>query len=181
MPLSPQGYALATCFHYLQGFQSACTFNTDVLAMDILTFANQKIADILPSTLDQSQFLQAASANTGLHLSSSDLTTNTLFLDLLNQYRFLQFYFGSYLMSLSAAPYPSGTISSFSGATAAAAFPEAATGAQWTAVLSGLTSASPNIVPPECFTSKLQGTLATSLGTAGTTMNSIITSIAGLG
>jgi hypothetical protein len=182
MPLSIQGHALAVCFHYyLQGLQAACSFNTDVLAMDLLTFANQKIADILPTTPYQNQFLQAVSANTGLHISSSDLTGNTLFLDLLNQYRPLQFYFGNYLMSMAADPYPSNTIQAFSLALASAAFPGGATGEQWTAVIGGLTSASPNVVPPECFTSKLQTQLASSITSAGTKMDAIIASIAGLG
>jgi hypothetical protein len=181
MALSPQAYALATCFHYLRGFQTACSFNTNVPAMNLLTFANSKISDILPSAPYQNQFLVAATANTGILVSQSDLTANTLFLDLLNQYRPLKAYFGNYLMSLAAPPYPSDTLQAFELVLTSAAFPGGSGGSQWQAVVAGLTSASPNIVPPECLTANLQAKLANVMNVAGTSMSSVISTIAVLG
>jgi hypothetical protein len=181
MPISPQAYALATSFHYLRGFQSACSFNTNVLSMDPLTFANSTIATILPSAPYQNQFLQSATANTGLNLTTQDLTTNSTFLDLLNQYRPLQIYFGNYLLSMAASPYSSDTLQAFTLVLASSAFPGGCAGVLWMAVQAVLTGANPSIVPPECYTAAQQTKVANQLGSSSATMDDIVTTLAGLG
>jgi hypothetical protein len=179
MPTSPQGFALQTCFYYLHGFQAACSFNTNALAMDPLHFAKATIATVIPAAY-QNNFVQAATLNTGLPLNVADLAANT-FLDLLNTYRPLQNYVGGYLQSLAAGPYPKGTLTTFNAALVSAAFPGGSKGAQWNAVNDGLTGKSPQIIPPSCFSPAQQAKVATALDAPGAVMSTVIALIAGLG
>lgn len=179
MPTSPQAFALQTCFFYLHGFQTACAFNTNALAMDPLHFANAAISSVIPAAY-QNNFLQDANQNTGLPLNAGDLGLNT-FLDLLNKYRNLQIYVGQYLQSLAVNPYPAGTLANFNPALAAAAFPGGSNGGQWKLVLAGLTSTNPQIMPPSCFSAQQQIKAGIAMDASGATMDKVIALIAGLG
>jgi hypothetical protein len=179
MPTSPQGFALQTCFYYLHGFQTACSFNTNALAMDPIHFAKATIASVIPAAY-QNNFVQSATLNTGLPLNTGDLAVNT-FLDLLNNYRPLQTYVGGYLQSLAVAPFPAGTLTAFSNALASSAFPGGSAGGQWKIVLAGLTESSPQIMPPTCFSPLQQIKVGMALDAPGAVMSTVIALIAGLG
>ncbi|MGB9407774.1 MAG: hypothetical protein WCA89_09565 [Terracidiphilus sp.] len=179
MPTSPQGFALQTCFYYLHGFQTACSFNTNALAMDPIHFAKATIAAVIP-TAYQNNFVQSATLNTGLPLNTGDLAANT-FLDLLNNYRNLQNYVGGYLQSLAAGTYPAGTLTTFNAALVSAAFPGGSKGAQWKTVQDGLTGNSPQIIPPSCYSQAQQIKVGIALDAPGTVMSTVIALIAGLG
>jgi hypothetical protein len=179
MPTSPQGFALQTCFYYLHGFQTGCSFNTNALSMDPIHFAKATISSLIPAAY-QNNFLQAATENTGLPLNQGDLSLKA-FLDLLNKYRPLHTYVGSYLQSLAAAPFPAGKLTAFKKALASTAFPGGSAGGQWKIVLAGLTGDTPQIMPPTCFSSLQQIKVAMALDTPGATMTTVIALIAGLG
>jgi hypothetical protein len=179
MPTTPQAFALQTCFYYLHGFQAACSFNTNALAMTPFQFAKATIAVVIPAAY-QNNFVQSATLNTGLPLNTGNLTVNA-FLDLLNLYRNLQNYVGGYLQSLAADPFPNGTLGTFNAANASVAFPGGSKGALWQAVQAGLTGTSPQIMPPSCYSPAQQTKVAALLDAPGTVMSTVTALIAGLG
>ena len=175
-PLSPaQGVAL--WFTYLRDLQAGCSFNTSVSQMDLLTFANAAIAQALPSSNEQNQFIIAAAASPGYDLSTSDLTTYSTFEALVDHFNPLTTYIGILLQGLATAPYSGGAMADFWKATAVQAFPGGSKGAQWKLALSSLTSA----IPAACFTSALQAKVNAAIDSAQSTMSEVIAEIAVLG
>lgn len=175
-PLSPaQGVAL--WFTYLRDLQADCSFNTNVSQMDLLTFANTTIAQVLPSSNEQNQFIVAASASPGYDVSTSDLTAYSTFEALVDHFNPLTTYLGILLQSVAAAPYPGGAMADFWKAQAVQAFPGGSAGAQWQLALASLTSA----IPAVCFTSALQVKVNAAIDSAQSKMSEVIAEIAVLG
>jgi hypothetical protein len=168
---------LAQWFTSLQGLKSACSFNTNVPDMDPFTFANSKIMVVLPTSNQQNKFINAVRKSPGLDLSVADLTADGTFLALLNSVDPLQTFVGTCLQSLAVAPFPSGTLLGFFGAGTTAAFPGGSPGTQWQKALERLTS----VIPPSCFTSKLQIATGKTIDASQTTMAVVIKQIAALG
>jgi len=177
MPSTPPGDAVALWFTYLRGFQSACSFNTNVPVMDLLTFANSSITTIIKSSNQQNQFIVAVADQPGFDLAVSDLTSSKTFEALLDKFNPLATYVGLYLQSLAAKTLPSGSFADFLQATTAQAFPGGASGSQWQTALGRLTS----VMPAVCFTSKLQSQVAVTVDNAQKKMADVASQIAVLG
>jgi hypothetical protein len=169
--------ALAQWFTYLRAFQSACSFNTNVPTMDLLTFANSAITVVLPTANEQNQFIVTVSTSPGFDLSQADLTSSATFEALLDKFNPLVTYVGAYLQTLAAAPFPGGALADFYKATTAAAFPGGSTGALWQTALGCLAS----VIPGVCFTSGLQAAVAKTIDGSQETMSDVIKQIAVLG
>src|ERR1700722_11143068 len=118
-------------FTYLHALQSDCSINASVKTLDLLTFANSTIVKILPSANEQSQFILVAILSPGFDLSINDLSTYATFEALLDHFNPLPTYVASYLQTVSAASYPSGSLADFLSAAIAAAFPGGSKGAPW--------------------------------------------------
>jgi len=175
-PRSPR-QNLASWFTYLRQFQQACSFNKDAAKMDLLTFANAKIARVLPSATEQGQFMVAVADTPGDPVSSADLTTYATFEALLDHFSPLPTYVGVYLQSLAVAPYPAGASADFWKARVVDAFPGGSKGEPWTTALGCLVAA----IPAVCFTVSLQQKVAKTVDAATSKMSDVITQIAGLG
>jgi hypothetical protein len=145
--------------------------------MDLLTFANTKIATVLPSANEQNQFIVAAKSSPGFDLSISQLTTYSSFEALLDHFNPLTTYVGVLLQSLAVAPYPSGSTADFWKAQVSSAYPGGSSGAPWKAALSALSSA----IPAVCFTQPFQKKINGLVDKAGSTMSDVISTIAVLG
>jgi hypothetical protein len=177
MPSIPPGDAVALWFTYLRGFQAACSFNTNVPVMDLLTFANSTIASVLKSSNQQNQFIVAVADKPGFDLSVSDLTTNKTFEALLDKFNPLATYVGLYLQSLAAKDYPAGSYADFLQAPCSQAFPGGSKGNQWQTALGCMTS----VIPAACFTPKLQTQAGQSIDSAQKKMSEVASQIAVLG
>lgn len=175
-PQSPvQGVAL--WFTYLRDLQAACNFNTNVSQMDLLTFANTSICQVLPSNNEQNQFILAAAASPGYDISTSDLTTYSTFEALVDHFNPLTTYLGVLLQNLAVAPYPGAAAADFWKTASAQAFPGGSMGTQWKLALASLASA----IPAVCFTSALQTQVNAAIDAAQSKMSDIIAEIAVLG
>jgi hypothetical protein len=169
--------ALAQWFTYLRGFQSACSFNTSVPQMNLLTFANKKISIVLPTANEQGEFLIAVSQSPGFDISPTVLAACDTFEALLDKFSPLPTYVGVCLQTQAIAPYPSGSAADFFKANASAAFPGGSTGTQWKTAVGLLAS----VMPAVCFTTAFQAKAAVLLDKAGTKMSDVASQIAGLG
>jgi hypothetical protein len=168
---------LVRWFSYLHELQSACSFNTSVKTMDILTFANSKIVAILPSPNEQAQFILNSKTSPGFDVPTSDLTTYATFEALLDHFNPLPTYVGAYLQTVSAGSYPSGSLADFFSALISAAFPGGSKGTYWTTALGLLTS----VVPSVCFSAKLQVAVATTVDDPSKKVSDLVNQIATLG
>lgn len=167
--------ALALWFTYLHQLKSACSFNTNVPAMDDLKFANSKITTVLPTTTEQNQFIVAVQSAPGFNLSPAELTQYSTFAALLNHYNPLSTYVGIYLRTLAVDPGPSAA--DFWSISPNSAFPGGSSGSKWQAAVALLAS----VIPPACFTAGLQAKVAATFDKAKSTMKDVITQIAVLG
>jgi hypothetical protein len=164
-------------FSYLHALQSACSFNTSVKTMDLLTFANANIVQILPSANEQSQFILNVKTSPGFDVSTNDLSTYATFEALLDHFNPLPTYVGAYLQTLSAGTLPSGSLADFLSAAISAAFPGGSTGASWKTAVSMLTS----VIPAVCFSAKLQAAAATTVDDPSKKVSDLVNQIATLG
>src|SRR5579863_1496358 len=106
---SIQKQNLLQWFTYLHSLQTACSFNTSTVTMDLLTFANAPIAKMLTSLNEQQQFILNASKSPGFDISPTDLTTYASFEALLDYFNPLPTYVAAYLQTVAAGTYPSGS------------------------------------------------------------------------
>jgi hypothetical protein len=177
MPDSIEKQNLLDWFTYLHALQSACSFNTSVKTMDLLTYANAKIASILPSNNEQAQFILNAKSSPGFDLSPADLTTYATFEALLDHFNPLPTYVGAYLQTLAAGNFPSGSFVDFLDAGISTAFPGGSKGSTWSPAVQMLTS----IIPAVCFSQKLQTAVATTLDDTTKKVSDLVNQIAALG
>lgn len=165
-------------FDHLSAFRSACV-GTNVMHMDLLTFANVPITTVLPTTAEQDNFIVAAVDATGYDdMALSDLTTTyRTFQALLNHWNPLVTPVSLYLWSLSVPSLQSGTSADFWRVLVSAAFPGKSNDPVWTGVMNGLASA----FAPECFTLGFRRTVNSMFDIATTKISDIAPQIAGLG
>jgi hypothetical protein len=174
--LSPTD-ALALWFDYLRKLQAACSFNTNVARMDLLTFANAKISAVLPTPTEQKAFAAAVQISPGFNIDDTKLGSYSSFEALLDDYDPLPTYVGNFLKPLAADPFPSGPLADFFKADPTAAFPGGSEGSQWQTALGRLSS----VIPSVCFTSTFQKKVGNLLDAQGKHMSDVIDQIAGLG
>jgi hypothetical protein len=145
--------------------------------LDLLTFANSTIVAILPSANEQAQFILDAKISPGFDISTGDLSTYASFEALLDHFNPLPTYVGAYVQTVSAAPYPSGSLADFLNATTPAAFPGGSKGVCWRAALGLLASA----IPAICFSAKLQAAVSTAVDDPTKKASDVVNQIATLG
>lgn len=177
MPNSLEKQNLLMWFSSLHALQSDCSFNTSVKTMDLLTFANTKVVQILPSANEQSQFILNAKSSPGFDVSTNDLSTFATFEALLDHFDPLPTFVGAYLQTLSAGTFPSGSLVDFLNAAVSAAFPGGSNGASWKTAVSMLSS----VIPAVCFSAKLQAAAATTVDDASKKVSDLVNQIATLG
>lgn len=169
--------ALALWFEYLRQLQKACSFNTNVGQMDLLAFANAKIAVVLPTDTEQKAFVAAAQVSPGFNIDVGKLSSYSTFEALLDDYDPLPTYVGNFLKMLAASPLPSGPLADFFKSDPTVAFPGGSSGATWKTAVGRLAS----VIPSVCFTEKLQTQVGQTLDTPGKHMSDVINQIAELG
>jgi hypothetical protein len=177
MANSIEGQDVELWFSYLRDLQSACSINTSVKSMDLLTFANSKIATILSSANDQNQFIIEAKESPGFDLALGNLTTYTTFEALLDHFNPLPTYLGMLLQTTAAQPYPSGGVADFLNALISSAFPGGTHGTLWTTALGLLAS----VIPSICFSSKFQSDVAITVDDPSKKISDLVNQIAILG
>jgi hypothetical protein len=165
-------------FTSLHAFQDDCaSFNTSVVTMDLLTFANTTVTAVMPSTNEQGQFLLAAAASPGFDISSDDLSTFSTFEALLDHFSPLPTFVAAYIQMAAANPFPSGSLSDFLSAPVTSAFPGGSGGSNWQTALNLLTS----VIPSVCFSATLQAAAATTVDDVTKKVSDAVNQIAKLG
>ena len=164
-------------FTYLHALQSDCSINTSVSDLDLLKFANSTILTLLPSNNQQQQFILNVSTSPGFDISIPDLSTYSTFEALLDHFNPLPTYIAAYAQTVSANPYPSGSLADFLNAPASGAFPGGSTGSDWTVAVGLLTSAIPSV----CFSNSLQLAVAKTVGDPTKKVSDVVNQIATLG
>ena len=177
MPNSIEKQNLLRWFSLLHGLQSACAFNTSVATMDLLTFANTNVAQILPSANEKSQFIVNVQSSPGLDVSTADLTNFATFEALLDHFSPLPTFVGAYLQTLSAGTFPSGSLVDFLNAAISAAFPGGSNGPTWKTAVSMLAST----IPAVCFSAKLQAAAAVTVDDNSKKVSDLVNQTATLG
>lgn len=166
-------------FQYLQDFQVACEqVDTDVYYETLLTFANDKVTQVLSSTDEQNQFILAAQASTQLVITPSDLTASSSFEALLETtWNPLSIFVMAFIRSCTTGSFSSMSFTDFVQQKVAAVFPGSRTDPSWLQVLNGLSSS----IPAVCYSSKQQSAVSTLLSTNGKTIQDLINLVSTLG
>jgi hypothetical protein len=164
-------------FSYLHGLQNACSFNTSVKNLDLLTFANSKIVSIAPSANEQAQLIVNAKSAPGFDISTADLATYATFEALLDHFNPLPTYVAAYLQTFAPSSLGGGSLVDFLNASVTVAFPGGSAGPIWGTSLQMLQS----VMPAVCFSSKLQVAVAKTVDDGTKKVTDLVNQIATLG
>lgn len=177
MPSISPTEGLALWFNNLRQLQAACN-NTSVSKMDLLTFANTTIINVLPTAAEQNNFLVSAVSSTGYDdMAVADLTTYKTFEGLLDNWNPLATAVAVLLQSLAVPALQGVGSADFMNATVATAFPGGSTGPVWSNALASLKSN----IPAICFTAAFQTKIDATVDKAQSKMSDLIAQIAVLG
>jgi len=166
-------------FGYLTSFKTCAEkFNTDVVNLSLLDFANAKPATYLADAVTQSSFANCAVNETQIPVQTADVSSASSFVVLLGStFGLVNRYIAAYLRFLSPAPFNKMNVGDFELQMTPALFPKGASDPLWLTMNADIAA----IVDKTCYSAAQQTAVAALVNNNAKLMSDVVTQIAKLG